>query len=128
MNIKPRNYEWIDFYNKVIDLTEYTFSKKAIYRRFMATSHFTSRWMNFMRAISSEGYGRIRFYKNIRKNLIEDRDFRKYFEGESQELPAFYKNIIKGDLGAWWRWLPAGALEHNPNAYLEKAKAVKVAV
>ena len=38
MNLKPRNYEWPDFYNKVIDLTEYTFSVKSIYRRFNATS------------------------------------------------------------------------------------------
>ncbi|HMF72108.1 MAG TPA: hypothetical protein VK616_11575, partial [Flavitalea sp.] len=61
MNLKPKNYDWVDFYDKVIDVTEYTFSRKAIYRRFMATSHTTSKWMNVMRAISNEGYGRIRF-------------------------------------------------------------------
>ena len=120
MNLKPKNYEWIDFYDKVIDLTKYTFSKKAIYRRFVATRGVTSKWMNFMRAISSEGYGRIRFYKQVRQQLVEDRDFRRYFEGETQLLPAFYKNIIAKDLGVWGQWLPKGALEHNPNAYLEK--------
>jgi hypothetical protein len=120
MNIKPKNYDWIDFYDKVIDLTEYTFSRKAIYRRFMATRGFTPRWMNFMRAISQEGPGRIRFYRQIRKQLINDRAFRQYFEGETNQLPAFYKNIIKKDLGVWWQWLPEGAIEHNPNAYLQK--------
>ncbi|MCU7552667.1 radical SAM protein [Chitinophagaceae bacterium LB-8] len=120
MNLKPKNYEWVDFYNKVIDLTAYTFSKKALYRRFMATPNFTSRWMNFMRAVSSEGYGRLRFYHKVRKNLIEDSAFRKYFEGETTLLPAFYRNIIQKDLGLWWQWLPQGALEHNPNAYLQK--------
>jgi hypothetical protein len=120
MNLKPKNYDWIDFYDKVIDLTKYTFSKRAIYRRFMATSGITSKWMNFMRAISSEGYGRIRFFKLVREQLIQDRAFRRYFEGETELLPAFYKNIIERDLGVWWQWLPKGALEHNPNAYLEK--------
>jgi hypothetical protein len=120
MNIKPRNYEWIDFYDKVIDLTSYTFSVKAMYRRFTATKDFTSKWMNFMRAVSSEGHGRIKFYKEIRKNLKEDRNFRNYFEGETKQLPPFYTNIIKKGLGIWWEWLPEGAVEHDQNAYLHK--------
>lgn len=28
MNLKPKNYEWVDFYDKVIDLTQYSFSGK----------------------------------------------------------------------------------------------------
>jgi radical SAM family protein len=120
MNVKPQNYNWVDFYNKVIDLTEYSFSPRAIYRRFRSTPGITPRWMNFMRAISSEGWGRLKFYRQIRKNLIEDDGFRKYFEGESLQLPEFYKNIIKKDLGIWFQWLPQGAMEHNPNAYLHK--------
>lgn len=120
MNVKPRNYEWIDFYDKVIDLTEYTFSKKAIARRFMGTSDFTSKWMNVMRAISNEGFGRIRFYRMVRKHLKEDRSFRAYFERETTQLPPFYLKIIEKDLGTWMRWLPKGALEHDPNAYMHK--------
>lgn len=121
MNIKPKNYGWVDFYDKVIDLTAYTFSPKAIYRRFQANSSRTTKWMNVMRAISSEGHGRLRFYRQVRKQLVENRSFRAYFEGETKTLPAFYRNIIRKDLGVWWQWLPEGALEHNPNAYLDKA-------
>ncbi len=128
MNLKPKNYEWIEFYDKVIDLTEYTFSKKAIYRRFMATNNSTAKWMNVMRAVSSEGHGRIRFFKTIRKHLTEDKSFRQYFEGESTRLPEFYVNLIKKDLGLWYQWLPEGALEHNPNAYLHKSKPKPPAV
>jgi hypothetical protein len=120
MNLKPKNYEWVDFYDKVIDLTEYTFSKRAIYRRWKATPNSSAKWMNFMRAISSEGYGRINFFKKVRKNLVEDSSFRDYFEGESNQLPEFYVNIIKKDLGVWWEWLPKTALEHNAYAYLDK--------
>jgi hypothetical protein len=120
MNVKPKNYEWIDFYDKIISLTAYTFSKRAMYNRFKAASNYTSRWMNFMRAISSEGYGRLRFYRSVRKNLIDDKGFRKYFEGESLKLPRFYLDIIRHSLGKWWDWLPHGAIEHNQNAYLDK--------
>ncbi|HTF29951.1 MAG TPA: radical SAM protein [Flavitalea sp.] len=120
MNIKPKNYDWVDFYDKVIDLTSYTFSPKVLYRRFMATRYPTARWMNFMRAISNEGRGRLRFYRHVRHNLINDQAFRRYFEGESNQLPKFYENIIQRDLGAWWQWLPKTALSHDANAYLHK--------
>ena len=73
-----------------------------------------------MRAISSEGWGRLKFYRQVRQNLIQDRNFRKYFEGESQQLPEFYKNIIKKDLNVWWQWLPETAITHNAYAYLQK--------
>ena len=52
---------------------------------------------------------------------MEDRSFRDYFEGETKQLPAFYINIIKQSLGKWWQWLPAGAVEHDHNAYLHKS-------
>ncbi len=91
----------------------------------MATPHFTSRWMNFMRAISAEGSGRINFYRKVRTMLVEDRSFRDYFEGESTELPAFYTRIIEKDLGVWWPWLPKGAIEHDANAYLHKSLKTK---
>ncbi len=122
MNVKLKNYDWVDFYDKVIDLTSYTFSHRAIYRRQKAASNFTVKWMNIMRAISSEGYGRIRFFKKVRKQLVEDRAFRAFFEGESTTLPDFYTRIIKKDLGKWWHWLPEGAIYHDPNAYLKKAE------
>jgi hypothetical protein len=126
MNVKPMNYEWVDFYDKVIDLTEYSFSPRAIWRRWKNNKNSTARWMNVMRAISSEGYGRIKFYRKVRENLIHDRSFRAYFEGETDELPDFYINIIKRDLGPWYEWLPEGAIRHNPNAYLDKQVDTRV--
>ncbi|MDF2187968.1 radical SAM protein [Paraflavitalea sp. CAU 1676] len=126
MNIKPKNYDWVDFYDKVIDLTAYSFSPKALYKRFKSASNFSTRWMNLMRAVSSEGYGRLRFFRQVRKNLISDKSFRAYFEGESKQLPPFYYNVIKKDLGVWWEWLPEKALLHNENAYYEKTSECKI--
>jgi hypothetical protein len=79
--------------------------------------------MNALRAVSSEGFGRLKYYTEIRRRLDEDRPLRRYFEQETTELPGFYQERVKRELGPLWDWLPAGALEHNPNAYLESHAA-----
>jgi hypothetical protein len=119
MNLKPKNYEWIEFYDHVIDLTKYSFSKRAIWRRLKANRGGIPRTMNVVRAISSEGKGRIEYYSTVRNHLATDSKFRDYFEGESTELPQFYEDRVKKDLGPLWDYLPDGALEHDPYAYLK---------
>jgi hypothetical protein len=119
MNVRPKNYDWRTFYDHVIDLTRYTFSWRAITRRFAATREIVPRWMNVVRAISSEGFGRIRHYLTMRKLLDTDVAVRRFFDGETAELPSFFVNRVRRDLGPLWDFLPAGALTHNPLAYLE---------
>ena len=75
--------------------------------------------MNLLRAVSTEGFGRLRYYREIRRRLDADRQFRPYFDQEAAELPGFYVDLVRRDLGPLWRWLPEGALEHDPNAYLK---------
>lgn len=120
MNVKPKNYSWPEFYDHLIDLTKHSFSPRAIFNRYRAVSEPIPRWMNVVRAASSEGFGRIRYYSKVRSLLERDRAFRHYFEGETDELPLFFVNRVKHDLGALWEFLPYGALRHNPNAYLEE--------
>ena len=126
MNVKPANYSWRSLYDRIIDLTDYSFSARAIYRRFLATQGVTSRWMNLVRAVSTEGFGRGRYYREIRGRLDTDPQFQPYFEQESSVLPGFYENVVRRDLGPLMEWLPAGALAHDPDAYLksEQAKGV----
>lgn len=123
MNVKPKNYAWPDFYDRVIDLTRYTFSWRAIYRRYRAIEETIPKWMNVVRAISSEGFGRIEYFTNLRRLLDTDRQLRSYFEQETIELPQFYIDRMRKELGAMWQWLPEGALHHDPNAYLNSQKA-----
>ena len=33
------------------------------------------------------------------------------------EIPRFYLDLVRKDLGLLWEWLPKGALDHDPNAY-----------
>ncbi len=123
MNVKPANYSWPDFYDNVISLTRHTFSWRAMYARFRAIKATIPRWMNVVRGVSSEGFGRIRYYTRVRELLEHDRQFRDYFEGESTTLPRFFRERVRHDLGPLWSWLPEGALYHDPNAYLAASVA-----
>ena len=95
MNVRPKNYEWKEFYDHLIDLSKYSFSWKAIGRRFAATPAAIPRYMNVVRAISSEGFGRIKYHSTIRQLLETDRSVQAYFAQESTVLPDFYLNRIK---------------------------------
>jgi hypothetical protein len=119
MNVRPKNYSWPQFYDHLIDLTSYAFSPRAIINRFQANRGLIARSMNVVRAISSEGFGRIRYYTEVRRRLKADPQVRRYFEGETTELPQFYLDRIREDLGPLWQWLPQGALYHDQNAYLK---------
>jgi hypothetical protein len=120
MNVRPKNYDWRTFYDHVIDLSRYTFSWRAIARRFVAVRERIPRWMNVVRAVSSEGFGRIRYYSLVRRLLDTDRPVRQFFEGETRTIPRFYVDRVRQDLGVLWRLLPQGALEHDHTAYLRK--------
>jgi hypothetical protein len=119
MNVKPLNYTWPEFYDGLVDVTRYSFSWRAIARRIPATPAMIPKWMNVVRAVSSEGFGRIKYHTMMRRLLDTDRDVRAFHEGETTEIPAFYVDRIKRELGPLYEWLPEGALKHDPNAYLK---------
>ncbi len=123
MNVAPRNYNWPEFYDRLIDLSKYSFSGRAILKRIPATPTMIPKWMNVVRAMSSEGWGRIRYHTTIRHLLETDRSVRAFFEGESDVLPEFYVERVRRELGALYEYLPPGALMHDPNAYLHASAA-----
>jgi hypothetical protein len=123
MNVRPKNYSWPEFYDHVVDLTKYTFSWPRIWKRHQATKMQIPKWMNSIRGVSSEGFGRIRYHSEIRRRLDEDLELRRFFEQESNEIPQFYVNRVKTELGPLWQWLPKGALNHDPHAYLKAEQA-----
>ncbi len=124
MNVRPLNYGWTEFYDRLIDLTRYSFSWRRMVRRARGTTPGFATWLNLVRGISSEGFGRIKYYRKIRRMLDDDRGVRAFFEGESPRVPAAYVTWIERDLGAWWPHLPPGALEHDHLAYLNKQAAI----
>ncbi|HKK07353.1 MAG TPA: radical SAM protein [Gemmatimonadota bacterium] len=128
MNVRPRNYGWTEFYDRVIDLTEYSFSPRMIYRRARGTKLNFGTWFNVVRAISSEGRGRIKYFRELRRRLDTDRPLRDFFEGETDRIPAFYRDRVQRDLGPFWAWLPRGGLRHDPQAFLREAGGADAAV
>ena len=79
-----------------------------------------------MRAVSTEGYGRARYYRQIRNRLDTDPHFEPYFEQESSVLPKFYSDIVGHDLGPLMQWLPEQGLHHDCNAYLKAERSKDV--
>ncbi len=126
MNVRPKHYAWPEFYDHVIDLTRYSFSWRAIARRLAATPAMIPKWMNVLRAVSSEGFGRIAYHTTIRRRLDADRAVRRFLEGETAQLPEFYRTRIRRDLGPLYHCLPQEALMHDPNAYLRALPDAKV--
>jgi hypothetical protein len=123
MNVRPRNYGWPEFYDRVADLLEHAFSWRQVANRFHATETALLRWLGVLRAVSTEGFGRIRYYREVRRRLDEDVAFRDYYEQRTAELPPFYLDQIREGLGPLLSFLPEGALHHDPNAYLRSVES-----
>lgn len=118
MNVVPKNYRWTEFYDRLLDLTEYSFSPRMIARRFAATSGIVSRGLNFVRAVSSEGRGRIRHFRNVGNRLRTDPSMLDYLEQRTTRIPDFYLAKMRAELGALWPLLPPEAIMHDPNTSL----------
>jgi hypothetical protein len=122
MNVRPANYRWEEFYDHLVDVTAYSFSGRAIARRLAATGGVIPRWMNFLRAVSSEGWGRTKYHRTIRGLLDSDQEVKTFFEDGTARLPAFYRGRIQRDLGDLHEYLPQGSIMHDPNAYLKSVE------
>ena len=116
-NVRPKHYTLPQLYDHVLDLRRHSFSLKTVARRVMANRGLTTRGLNVVRAMSSEGQGRIRYDMTIRRLLGTDPAVRDFLEVGSRVLPPFFHNQVRRDLGFLWDWLPQGALTHDENAY-----------
>jgi hypothetical protein len=119
MNVIPLHYSWLDFYDGLIGLVAHTYSWQAIRHRYRANTGLIPSAMNVIRAISNEGFGRIRYYREIRRLLKTDSHFQRYANGATTDIPPFYLRKMQAGLGPFWRFLPEGALQHDQNAYLK---------
>ena len=81
----------------------------------------------FARIMNANFASIVAYNKKILLNINADSKFRAYFEQETTELPQFYMDIIKRELGPLWYWLPVGAVFHDQNSYL-KSMTERIAV
>ncbi|HEV7590983.1 MAG TPA: radical SAM protein [Longimicrobium sp.] len=120
MNVRPKNYSWPDFYDHVIDVFDYSFSAKALARRFKTNRRSYIAWEQLFRGISSDRSNRNGYHKKMRRWMDEPR-FRAFFEGKTAEVPHEMTDQVRTHLGPLWQWLPADAMHHDPNAYLNSS-------
>jgi hypothetical protein len=123
INVRPKNYGWTEFYDRIIDLTSHALSWRAIARRARAGRGTIPRGLNLVRAVSSGGRGWLRYNVEVRRRLDSDGAMRRFFEGDTEEVPEFFRSRVRRDLGPLWERLPAGALEHDPNAWLRSTES-----
>jgi hypothetical protein len=118
MNVRPRNYSWPEFYDHVIATFEHAFSARALARRFAVNHRALAGWEQLFRGISSERRNRLAYHRRVRR-WLEEPGFLAFMEGTTREVPGVLTDQIRTHLGPLWEWLPAGALDHDPEAYLK---------
>jgi hypothetical protein len=87
-------------------LLDIPFSPRRIVRRFRANRLAAARWLNLLRAVSSEGRGRHRYHQKLRALMDRDTKFIAFLEGESNVLPEFFCDKIRMGLGPFFEHLP----------------------
>jgi len=118
MNVRPRHYAWPEFYDRVVDVGRYAFSPRAVARRF-AGARGGARWMQLAEAVSWSR--RTGYHAQIRRLLDTDAALRRFMDGKTDQLPQFYRDGLKQQLGPLYGALPEGARTHDHLAYLHGA-------
>jgi len=128
MNVVPKNYAWPEFYDYLLGLEHYAFSWPQIARRFRTNEGATAKWINLLRASSSERFGRVKRHEHVRAMLDTDPSVRRFFDRETTAVPRPYLDRIQADLGPLWAAIPRGGLEHDPNEYLHSQSTAPLAL
>jgi hypothetical protein len=115
LNIIPKNYTWEEFYIHLIDLLDYSFSAKAMYRRFNANHMTAPKWITLLLSLTIGGRGKIRSLSSMMDNLRRESEFQSFVKKESSSVPRFLIEAIKKELGPMWHWLPDKSLSYDPN-------------
>jgi hypothetical protein len=113
LNIVPMHYTWGDFYYHFIDLLNYSFSARSMYRRFNANKMAAPRWITLLLSLTIGGAGKIRSLSSILKNLKEEPEFQSFVRKETNRIPQFMIDTVRKDLGPLWEWLPNKYLTYN---------------
>ncbi|MCK4747378.1 MAG: hypothetical protein KAT15_10095 [Bacteroidales bacterium] len=119
LNIIPRHYSWEAFYVHFIDLLKYSFSKRAMHRRFNANHMTAPRWLTLLLSLTIGGWGKIGYLSDMLENLRKEEEFQSFVKKETSCIPASIIGKVKKDLGFMWQWLPDKTLSHDPNVFSE---------
>jgi hypothetical protein len=113
-NARPRHYSVPELYDRMIRLLRHNFAWPTIWRRHRAVGSALPRWINLVRGVSAEGRGRVAYLESTRRRLDRDRAVRRFFDGETTELPRFLRDQVDRQLGRMRAWLAPDALAYDP--------------
>ena len=119
MNVKPMNYAWPEFYDRLVDLTKlFLLLARDRDGGSAPPRHRFPAWMNVVRAVSSEGWGRIKYHRRSAGCSTPTERCAASWRASDDRCPASTRRDparSRAVLGP-----PAGrAPEHDPNAYLK---------
>jgi len=93
-----QNYGPVDFYKKLVEMTEQIVSTGSLLRR-MKTTTGRIRASLLLRTVSERGMlGR---YRRLLKAMESEPGLRSFHEGDSEPLPEFYHRVLDRQLGAY---------------------------
>jgi hypothetical protein len=119
MNVRPKNYGWVEFYDHVIDTMDYSFRPKALARRFMANRRMPHIALEqLFRGWSSERNNRTAYHRKMRHWLATDPQVQAFYDGRTREVPRVMTDQIRTHLGHLWQYLPEDVVKHDPQAYM----------
>jgi hypothetical protein len=114
LNVRPKNYSYVEFYDHVVDLFRYSFSNSKIIRRFRSNWHPLPRWMNVLRARFSSR-GSCGNFAEIRNLLATNPEFQAFYAGDTQKPPMYYREKTKSVMGVFYDHLPESVLRQLEN-------------
>jgi hypothetical protein len=127
-NVRLKNYPLLEFYDRIIDLQDHTFSPRAKWRRWSANRDRTVKVTNLGRAITEGGW-RSAMYRRTRRLITGDKSFLRHYSGAQDMAPQHYFDEIRTMLGSWAAWLPgelatqAGFLETERRAAADPVRS-----
>ena len=113
LNIIPKHYTWEELNINFVDLLRYSFSAKAMYRRFNANHMIAPKWITLLLSLTIGGSSKIERLSAMLRNLNRNPDFQSFVKKETSSVPVFMVEAVKKDLGPLWYWLPNKSLTYD---------------
>lgn len=99
LTIIPKNYELIDYFEKLIELSDFLSSDEMLKRRLKSTNKLSHKMAHRVRTYGEKGLRHQ--YQSVLNELRQDPNFLAFHEGRSQRLPDFYRQQTRQYLGRY---------------------------
>jgi hypothetical protein len=111
INVELKNYEYLEFYDHLIDLAAYSFSMSRTWDRWRANARHKTRLLHLWRmlfAAMPSNRGR----QAVRTRFEQDKDFAAFYRRDTYKPPAYLGESVKKGLGDWAAFLPQRVVEY----------------